>query len=144
MLKIKKLYDNTKVTLPREGDAGIDLHAHIKMPYTLHTGCIKTVPSGIAVAIPEGWVGLVFPRSGLGSKGLVLGNLTGVIDSSYRGEIQIPLWNRNHDNWPFVIEPMMKVAQLVIVPHWDNSSFEFVEELNETERGTNGFGSTGK
>ena len=103
---------------------------------------VEKVKTGIKVAIPEHWVGLIIPRSGMGVKqGLALGNTVGCIDSNYRGELIIPITNRSVQM--FDIKPMDRVAQLVIVPHYEYSKLEQVDELDATDRGTNGFGSSG-
>lgn len=122
--------------------AGVDLHADLEHDITLKPGEMKLVGTGLAIEIPQYHVGLIYPRSGLGVKnGVVLKNLTGVIDSDYRGEIKVALINNGHED--FVIEKHSRIAQMVIS---HAPQFEFVEvpELNETERGTGGFGSTGK
>lgn len=132
--------------LPRyahAGDAAMDL---CSMEYvTIAPGETMTVGTGIAMAIPEGFVGLVFPRSGLGSRGLTLSNAVGVIDSGYRGEIRVPLHNNRpvYDRLPDLrVRRGDRVCQIAIVPVATAQLVE-VEDLDETERGTNGLGSTG-
>lgn len=140
-LKIKKLYPNVPTpTYATSGSAGIDLYATISVR-TIEPEQVVTANTGIAVSIPKGYVGLIMPRSGLGTKGLVLGNLTGVIDSDYRGEIILQLWNRS--NTPILIENLDRVAQMLIVPV-AQPTIEVVDELDTTERGDKGFGSTGQ
>jgi dUTP pyrophosphatase len=127
---------------PKDGDAGIDLRACIDKPIRVATGETVLVPSGLQTAIPKLWVGLLFPRSGLGVKhGLVLGNTVGVIDSSYRGEILIAVTNRKEEY--IVITPMDRIAQLVLVPHYNYDSMFNVNSLDDTERGSKGFGASG-
>jgi len=141
-LKIKKLYPNVQLPTPAyatSGSAGIDLYATVSVR-TIEPDQVVTANTGIAVSIPEGYVGLIMPRSGLGTKGLVLGNLTGVIDSDYRGEIILQLWNRS--NTPILIKNLDRVAQMLIVPV-AQPTIEVVDELDATERGDKGFGSTG-
>ena len=126
------------------GSAGIYLRACITESKTLYAGDTQTILTGIRVAIPKGWVGLVTPKSGLGRDyGIVLGNLVGAIDSDYRGVIEVPLWNRNVEGKPYVIKPYSKIAQLIVVPYYSHQHVEFVTKLDNTERGENGFGSTG-
>lgn len=124
------------------GAAGIDLRAILDNPITIFPDQHIFVPTGIKVAIPENWVGLISPRSGLGTKGLVLGNMTGVIDSDYRGEIMVCLWNR-HPEKKFEVQPYDRIAQMYVVPHYSYSNLDFVDHLDTTERGEGGFGSTG-
>ena len=141
-LKIKKLYPNVQLPTPAyatSGSAGIDLYATVSVR-TIEPDQVVTANTGIAVSIPKGYVGLITPRSGLGTKGLVLGNLTGVIDSDYRGEIILQLWNRS--NTPIAINNLDRVAQMLIVPV-AQPVIELVDELDATERGDKGFGSTG-
>ena len=124
------------------GDAGLDLRSCSSETVTIKKGKSVLISSGIAVAIPKNWVGLMLPRSGLGIKfGLVLGNTVGVIDSNYRGEILMSV--KNTGDKALNIEPMSRITQLVVVPHYDYSKLELVEELDSTERGGNGFGHSG-
>lgn len=125
-----------------EGSAGIDLYACVDSLVVIKAGHTVIIPSGIKVAIPVKRVGLVIPRSSTGIKGLVLANQTGVIDSDYRGEVKIPIYN-NSDN-PLVIDPMDRIAQMVVVYHYDYANVKVVDFLDETERGEGGFGHTGK
>lgn len=147
-IKIKKLSEmiGREIKIPNyatKGSAGIDLAACIDKPVTLAVGEIKKIPTGIAIQIPTpAFAGFVFPRSGLSSKyGINLVNCVGVIDSDYTGEIICPI--QNNGSAPYCIEPGERVAQLVIMPIVQADLF-WVEELEETERGAGGFGSTGK
>jgi dUTP pyrophosphatase len=125
-----------------QGSAGMDLKACIEEPIPIAPGEITKVPTGIAIQIPNRYIGgFVFPRSGLSSKkGISLINCVGVIDSDYTGEIICPVVN--HSRKEFTINPGDRIAQLVFMPVC-NASLVEVEELNETERGSGGFGSTG-
>lgn len=143
-----------------EGDAGIDLRAMIDEPIELYPGETAIVPTGIAIEMLESdMVGIITPRSGLGSRGLVLSNLTGVIDSGYTGEIKLTPWNRNKPRYryswqnrrifdnktnvdPIVINPGDRIAQLIFFPII-RAEFNIVDELGVTDRGGDGFGSTG-
>lgn len=120
-------------------DAGLDLAA--KETVTVSVGARVTIGTGIAVALPEGTVGLVYPRSGLASRhGLTLVNAVGVVDSGYRGEIMLAIINHGHR--PFTIEAGMRVAQMIITPYLA-PEIEIVDQLDDTARGTGGLGSTG-
>jgi len=122
--------------------AGIDLRASINENILIYPGEQFKIPTGIMVAIPIGYVGLITPRSGLSTKyGLVLSNTVGVIDADYRGEVQLMIQRKPIDEPAFVIEPMARLAQLIIVPCY--TVIEVVDSLDETDRGINGFGSTG-
>lgn len=125
------------------GSAGLDLRACIKSTMTLKPGETNLVPSGIAIHIADsGYTALVLPRSGLGHKhGIVLGNLVGLIDSDYQGQIFVSVWNRGHTE--FTMQPMERIAQLIVVPVIQ-VEFNIVEEFSESVRGEGGFGSTGK
>lgn len=124
-----------------EGDAGADMRADIPRPLTIQPGESAWVGTGVRVAIPDGYVGLQLPRSGLGcNHGICLANGTGVIDSGYRGEIRAKLLNLGTE--PFTVLPGSRVCQLVIVP-FARARFEPVDELPPSERGTDGYGSTG-
>jgi dUTP pyrophosphatase len=123
-----------------EGDAGLDLAACERLE--LGPGQRGVVGTGIAVAIPEGWAGLVLPRSGLAAKhGLTLVNAPGLIDAGYRGEVRMILLNTD-EREPFVVEPGMRIGQLVLVEVASVRLLE-VDELSESERGTGGLGSSG-
>ena len=125
------------------GSAGLDLRACIDAPFVLAPGETRMVPTGIAIHVGDpGYAALVLPRSGLGSKsGIVLGNLVGLIDSDYQGPLMCALWNRSAA--PFELQPMERIAQLVIVPV-AQVAFKVVDEFAASARGTGGFGSTGK
>ena len=125
------------------GAAGLDLRACIDAPITLQPGASELIPSGIAIHIDDpAYAALVLPRSGLGHKhGIVLGNLVGLIDSDYQGEILLSVWNRGTRS--FTLNPMERVAQLILVPVVQ-VELNVVEEFAESERGAQGFGSTGK
>jgi dUTP pyrophosphatase len=125
------------------GSAGLDLRACLAAPMTLKPGETNLVPSGIAIYIADsGYAALVLPRSGLGHKhGIVLGNLVGLIDSDYQGQIFVSVWNRGHSE--FTIQPMERIAQLIIVPV-AQVEFNVVPEFAISHRGEGGFGSTGK
>jgi dUTP pyrophosphatase len=125
------------------GSAGLDLKACIVEPLTLRPGDTALVPSGIAIHLGDpGLAALVLPRSGLGHKhGIVLGNLVGLIDSDYQGQIMVSAWNRSRE--PYTLQPLERIAQLVIVPVLQ-VALNVVEAFAESERGASGFGSTGK
>ena len=142
-LKIKKMRDNA--ILPTRGDAeaaGIDLYACIDGSTTLIPGATAMIPSGIACEFPKGYFGLVFPRSSVGTKRhLILANTAGVIDNSYRGEILMAFTNTGTQNQ--TIEPGERLAQMILLPYVTYNIVE-TDTLSETERGSGGFGSTGK
>lgn len=125
------------------GSAGLDLRACLDAPVTLHPGDSTLVPSGLAIHLADpGLAAMVLPRSGLGHKhGIVLGNLVGLIDSDYQGQIFVSVWNRGRET--FVIQPMERIAQLVVVPVLQ-VGFNVIDEFGHSERGAGGFGSTGK
>jgi dUTP pyrophosphatase len=125
------------------GSAGLDLRACIPEPLTLKAGDTALVPSGIAIHLADaGLAALVVPRSGLAHKhGIVLGNLVGLIDSDYQGQIMVSMWNRSRE--PYVLQPLERIAQLVIVPVLQ-VELNVVEAFAESERGAGGFGSTGE
>lgn len=124
-----------------DGSAGMDLSAVMDSPVTLRVGGRAMIPTGIALQIPEGYGGFVFPRSGLSyKKGISMANCVGVIDSDYTGEIKVVLHNiSGHD---YTVNPGDRIAQLVFLPV-AKAELEVVEELDETGRGVGGFGSTG-
>ncbi|MES1982414.1 MAG: dUTP diphosphatase [Pseudomonadota bacterium] len=126
-----------------EGSAGIDLRACIDENIIIQPGQTDLIPSGIAIHLADPYcAGMILPRSGLGHKhGIVLGNLVGLIDSDYQGQIFVSLWNRGHH--PFTLMPLERMAQLVIVPVVQ-AHFNIVEEFSPSQRGGGGFGSTGK
>jgi dUTP pyrophosphatase len=125
------------------GAAGLDLRACIESALTLEPGDTALVPSGMAIHLADpGLAAVVLPRSGLGHKhGIVLGNLVGLIDSDYQGQVMVSVWNRGRE--PFVIQPMERIAQLVIVPVVQ-VKLNVVEDFSASERGAGGFGSTGR
>ena len=125
------------------GSAGIDLRACIADSMIIQPGQCELIPSGIAIHLADPQcAAMILPRSGLGHKhGIVLGNLVGLIDSDYQGQIFVSLWNRGHH--PFSLMPMERMAQLVIVPVMQ-AKFNIVEEFPLSTRGSGGFGSTGK
>ena len=125
------------------GSAGLDLRACIEAPLTIEPGSTHLIPTGLAIHIADpAYAAMILPRSGMGHKhGIVLGNLVGLIDSDYQGELMVSTWNRSTS--AFVLNPMERLAQLVIVPVLQ-VAFNLVESFTETERGAGGFGSTGK
>ncbi|HEY2254772.1 MAG TPA: dUTP diphosphatase [Variovorax sp.] len=125
------------------GSAGLDLRACLDAPITLAPNAWQLVGTGISIHLADpGFAALILPRSGLGHKhGIVLGNLVGLIDSDYQGELKISAWNRS--DTPFVLEPMERLAQLVIVPVVQ-AQFQVVAEFAPSARGEGGYGSTGK
>ncbi len=145
-LEVKILDERIRGMLPRyatAGAAGLDLRACIEAPLTLQPGDSQLVHSGIAIHVADpGYAAVVLPRSGLGSKhGIVLGNLVGLIDSDYQGEVLVSVWNRGHAS--FTVQPLDRIAQLVVVPVIQ-VELEVVEEFAESSRGAGGFGSTGR
>ncbi|MBK9571390.1 MAG: dUTP diphosphatase [Rhodoferax sp.] len=125
------------------GSAGLDLRACLGEPLTLAPNAWQLVPTGIAIYLADpGYAALILPRSGLGHKhGIVLGNLVGLIDSDYQGQLMVSAWNRS--DVAFTIEPMERIAQLVIVPV-QQAQFNIVSEFPASQRGEGGYGSTGK
>lgn len=142
-MRVKKL--NPKAKIPTYGtnrSAGADLYVCLEEPVTIGPGDTAFLSTGIAIAVPEGYAGLVFARSGLGCKrGLAPANKVGVIDSDYRGEVRVAL--HNHSGQSQTIEDGERIAQLVVVPVLAPELVE-TEELDDTERGAGGFGSTGR
>jgi dUTP pyrophosphatase len=144
-LKILDARIGTKYPLPRYGTvgaAGLDMVACLEAPLRLHPGDTSLVPTGIAIHIGDpGLAAVLLPRSGLGHKhGIVLGNLVGLIDSDYQGQVFVSCWNRGKDT--FVIEPGDRIAQMVFVPVVQ-AEFEVVSDFEESHRGAGGFGHTG-
>ena len=125
------------------GSAGLDLRACIEAPLTIEPGSTHLIPTGLAIHIADpAYAAMILPRSGLGHKhGIVLGNLVGLIDSDYQGELMVSTWNRGATT--FVLNPMERLAQLVIVPVLQ-VGFRVVDSFEESDRGAGGFGSTGK
>src|SRR6266480_7128888 len=124
------------------GSAGMDLRACIDAPMSLKPGQTELIPTGIAIHIGDsGLTAMILPRSGLGHKhGIVLGNLVGLIDSDYQGPLMVSCWNRGRD--PYTLNPLDRLAQLVIVPVVQ-AKFEVVHEFDASDRGLGGFGSSG-
>ena len=125
------------------GSAGLDLRACLQEPLTLQPNAWQLVPTGMAIYLEDpAYAALILPRSGLGHKhGIVLGNLVGLIDSDYQGQLMVSAWNRS--TTAFTIEPMERIAQLVIVPVVQ-AQFNVVTEFPASQRGEGGYGSTGK
>jgi dUTP pyrophosphatase len=125
------------------GSAGLDLRACIEAPIRLQPGQTELIPSGIAIHLADpGLAAMILPRSGMGHKhGIVLGNLVGLIDSDYQGQLLVSLWNRSAN--AFTLNPMERIAQLVVVPVVQ-VGINVVEEFTQSTRGAGGFGSTGK
>ena len=145
-LEVKILDERIRSMLPHyatAGAAGLDLRACIDAPLMLHAGDSHLVRTGIAIHLGDpGYAAVVLPRSGLGSKhGIVLGNLVGLIDSDYQGKVLVSVWNRGKS--AFTIQPLDRIAQLVVVPVVQ-VEFEVVEEFAASSRGAGGFGSTGR
>ena len=145
-LQVKILDERMRAMLPHyatAGAAGLDLRACVDAPLTLQPGDSRVVSSGIAIHVGDpGYAAMILPRSGLGHKhGIVLGNLVGLIDSDYQGELMVSTWNRGRE--PFTLNPLERLAQLVIVPVVQ-ASFNVVEEFGTSKRGSGGFGSTGR
>ena len=124
------------------GAAGLDLRACIDAPLVIDAGTTHLIKTGLAIHIADaGYAAMILPRSGLGHKhGIVLGNLVGLIDSDYQGELMVSTWNRGRE--PFTLKPLERLAQLVIVPVV-HATFNVVEEFSSSKRGQGGFGSTG-
>lgn len=145
-IDVRILDPRLKANMPQyatAGSAGLDLKACIEDTVSIKPGETMLVPGGIAIHIADpGLAAVVLPRSGLGHKhGIVLGNLVGLIDSDYQGQIFVSVWNRGSE--PFELKPLERIAQLVVVPVVQ-VSFNVVETFDESERGAGGFGSTGK
>jgi dUTP pyrophosphatase len=145
-LQVKVLDERIRSMLPHyasAGSAGLDLRACVEKEVVLHAGESQLVSSGIAIHVGDpGYAAVVLPRSGLGAKhGIVLGNLVGLIDSDYQGPLMVSVWNRGKA--AFTIQPLDRIAQLVVVPVVQ-VEFEVVEEFAASGRGAGGFGSTGK
>lgn len=150
-LAVKLLDERLRDAMPRyatDGSAGMDLHALLDAPLTLEPGQCELIRTGLAIHIADpSLAGMILPRSGLGHKhGIVLGNLVGLIDSDYQGELMISTWNRGQA--PFTIEPLERLAQYVLVPVVQ-AELEIVDDFAEShrgdgQRGTGGFGSSGR
>src|SRR5665213_520032 len=145
-LDVKILDEKIRAQLPAyatPGSAGLDLRAAIDEPITLRPGDTALVPTGLAIHLDDpGLAAMIIPRSGLGHKhGIVLGNLVGLIDSDYQGQVFVSCWNRGRE--AFVVNPFERIAQLVVVPVVQ-VEINVVESFEESTRGAGGFGSTGK
>ena len=125
------------------GSAGLDLRACLDDAVVLNPGETRLIPTGLAMHLADsGYAAMILPRSGLGHKhGVVLGNLVGLIDSDYQGQLMVSVWNRGQE--AFTIQPFERIAQMVIVPVVQ-ANFQVVEEFESSDRGEGGFGSTGK
>lgn len=145
-LKILDSRIGRDIPLPRyatDGSAGMDLRACIDEPLEIHPGDTRLIPTGLAIYIGEsGLAAVLLPRSGLGHKhGIVLGNLTGLIDSDYQGQVFVSMWNRG--STPYTIQIGERIAQMVFVPVI-SATFDLVEEFTQTQRGSGGFGHSGR
>ena len=146
LIDVKILDERLRDCMPAyatPGSAGLDLRACLDAPLMLAPNACQLVPTGVAMHLNDaGYAALILPRSGLGHKhGIVLGNLVGLIDSDYQGQLMVSAWNRG--SAPFSIEPMERIAQLVIVPVVQ-AQFKLVDGFEASERGEGGYGSTGK
>ncbi|MGQ0751806.1 MAG: dUTP diphosphatase [Betaproteobacteria bacterium] len=144
-IEVRVLDERMRAQLPQyatPGSAGLDLRACIDTPLSLAPGAAELIPTGIAIHLADpGLAAVILPRSGLAHKhGIVLGNLVGLIDSDYQGQIYVSTWNRG--DAPFVIAPLERLAQLVVIPVIQ-VEFNVVEDFAASERGAAGFGSTG-
>lgn len=145
-VQVKILDETMREQLPKyatTGSAGLDLRACLTEAMVIQPGQTELIPTGMAIHIQDNTLcGMILPRSGLGHKhGIVLGNLVGLIDSDYQGQLFISIWNRSQT--AFTLNPMERIAQLVIVPVVQ-VGFEVVADFNDSSRGAGGFGSTGK
>ena len=145
-LEVKILDERMRAMLPHyatAGAAGLDLRACLDKELRLEPGDSRLVSSGIAIHVADpGYAAIILPRSGLGAKsGIVLGNLVGLIDSDYQGPLMVSIWNRGRE--PFTVQPMDRIAQLVVIPVVQ-VEFQVVEEFAASARGAGGFGSTGQ
>jgi dUTP pyrophosphatase len=145
-VEVKLLDERVRGQMPEyatSGSAGLDLRACIDAPMTLGPNEWQLIGTGLAMHLADpAYAALILPRSGLGHKhGIVLGNLVGLIDSDYQGELKVSAWNRS--SIPYTIEPMERIAQLVIVPVVQ-ATFQMVDEFKASSRGAGGYGSTGR
>lgn len=142
-LRLAERFDELGPAYATAGSAGLDLRACLDAPLVLAPGQAELIPTGLAIHIGDpGLAAVILPRSGLGHKhGIVLGNLVGLIDSDYQGQLMVSAWNRSPE--PFTIEPMERIAQLVVVPVVQ-ARFNRVSEFPPSVRGEGGYGSTGK
>jgi len=146
LIDLRVLDERVRALLPSyatPGSAGMDLRACIETAVTLAPGDVTLVPTGISIHIGDpGYAAMILPRSGLGHKqGIVLGNLVGLIDSDYQGPLMVSCWNRGRE--PFTLQPLDRLAQLVIVPV-AQAAFRVVDTFDASERAAGGFGSTGR
>jgi dUTP pyrophosphatase len=145
-IDLKVLDERIREQLPHyatPGSAGLDLRACIDAALVLNPGDTRLIPTGMAIHLADpGYAAMLLPRSGLGHKhGVVLGNLIGLIDSDYQGQLMVSMWNRGQE--AFTIQPFERIAQMVIVPVVQ-ATFKLVEDFADSHRGEGGFGSTGK
>ncbi len=145
-IDLKILDERIRAQLPHyatPGSAGLDLRACLDAPLTLNPGETRLIPTGLALHLQDaGYAAMLLPRSGLGHRhGVVLGNLVGLIDSDYQGQLMVSLWNRGQE--AFTVQPFERIAQMVIVPVVQ-ATFRVVEEFAQSRRGEGGFGSTGQ
>jgi len=145
-IDVKILDPRMKDMLPAyatPGSAGLDLRACITQAITIEAGQTVLIPTGLAIHVADpGYAAMILPRSGMGHKnGIVLGNLVGLIDSDYQGQLMVSTWNRGQA--AFTLNPMERLAQLIVVPVLQ-VGFNVVDEFDSSERGAGGFGSTGK
>jgi dUTP pyrophosphatase len=145
LIDLKILDPRVGAQLPHyatSGSAGLDLRACLEVPQTLNPGETQLIPTGLAIHLADpGYAAMILPRSGLGHKhGVVLGNLVGLIDSDYQGQLMVSVWNRGQE--PFTIQPFERIAQMVIVPVVQ-AKFRLVQDFDQSQRGAGGFGSTG-
>jgi dUTP pyrophosphatase len=143
---LKILDERVRDQLPHyatTGSAGLDLRACLDAAMVLNPGETRLIPTGLAMHLADpGYAAMILPRSGLGHKhGVVLGNLVGLIDSDYQGQLMVSVWNRGQE--AFTIQPFERIAQMVIVPVMQ-ADFRVVEDFESSDRGQGGFGSTGK
>ena len=145
-IDVKILDERMRALLPAyatPGSAGLDLRACIDAPVTIEPGATVLIPTGLAIHIADpGYCAMILPRSGMGHKnGIVLGNLVGLVDSDYQGQLMISTWNRSQS--AFTLQPLDRLAQLVIVPVMQ-VAFNVVDDFDASDRGAGGFGSTGQ
>ena len=145
-IALRVLDERARAHLPAyasTGSAGLDLRACIDAPIVLEPGATELIPTGLAIYIGDpGYAAMILPRSGLGHKhGIVLGNLVGLIDSDYQGQLMVSCWNRGRST--FTIEPFERIAQMIVVPVVQ-AAFDIVDEFVTSERGVSGFGSSGR
>ncbi|WP_332878298.1 dUTP diphosphatase [Massilia sp. S19_KUP03_FR1] len=145
-IDIKIMDERMRALLPSyatPGSAGLDLRACIDEPITIEAGATVLIPTGLAIHVADpGYCAMILPRSGMGHKnGIVLGNLVGLIDSDYQGQLMISTWNRSQS--AFTLQPLERLAQLVIVPVMQ-VAFNIVDAFDASDRGAGGFGSTGQ